>query len=116
MHEGLASQRWTVFHTKSQVPKAEVLRSAGEECKGGVCLSPTIFRAGGFRFYFFSREESRMHVHVYSERGEAKFWLRPRIELAGNFGMSASQIRAAHTLIKEHENEICNAWQEHFGS
>jgi hypothetical protein len=57
-----------------------------------------------------------MHVHVYSERGEAKFWLRPRIELARNFGMSASQIRAAQTLIEEHENEICDAWQEHFGS
>jgi len=50
-------------------------------------LSPTIFRAGGFRFYFFSREETRMHVHVYCERGEAKFWLEPKIELAKNFGM-----------------------------
>ncbi|NJN37011.1 MAG: DUF4160 domain-containing protein [Nitrospiraceae bacterium] len=29
----------------------------------------------GFRFYFFSREEARMHVHVYCDRGEAKFWL-----------------------------------------
>jgi len=27
-------------------------------------MSPTVFREGGFRFYFFSREESRMHVHV----------------------------------------------------
>jgi Domain of unknown function (DUF4160) len=52
-------------------------------------LSPTIFRAGGFRFYFFSREETRMHVHVYCERGEAKFWLEPKIELAKNSGMAA---------------------------
>jgi protein-arginine kinase len=57
-----------------------------------------------------------MHVHVFSERGEAKFWLSPRIELARNFGMSASQIRAAKALIEEHKNEICDAWQEHFGS
>jgi len=28
-----------------------------------------------------------MHVHVYCERGEAKFWLEPKIELAKNFGM-----------------------------
>lgn len=57
-----------------------------------------------------------MHVHVYSERGEAKFWLSPRIELARNFGMSARQLRAAQTLIEKHENEIRDAWQEHFGS
>ncbi len=57
-----------------------------------------------------------MHVHVYCERGEAKFWLSQRIELTRNFGMSARQIRAAQALIEEHENEICNAWQEHFGS
>ena len=78
-------------------------------------LSPTIFRAGGFRFYFFSREETRMHVHVYCERGEAKFWLEPTIELAQNSGMAARQIRGAKTLIEEHYDEIRNAWQKHFG-
>jgi hypothetical protein len=36
-------------------------------------MSPTIFREGGFRFYFFSREEPRMHVHVQGQNGEAKF-------------------------------------------
>ncbi len=78
-------------------------------------MSPTIFRAGGFRFYFFSREEPRMHVHVYCERGEAKFWLEPIVELAQNSGMSARQIRAAKILIEEHDDEIRNAWQAHFG-
>ncbi len=78
-------------------------------------LSPTIFRAGGFRFYFFSREETRPHVHVYSERGEAKFWLDPSVELAKNSGMTTRQIRAAKTLIEEHEDEIRSAWQTHFG-
>ena len=47
-------------------------------------MSPTVFRAGGFRFYFFSREETRMHVHVHHAEGEAKFWLEPEIELAQN--------------------------------
>jgi hypothetical protein len=27
-------------------------------------LSPTVFRDGPFRFFFFSREESRLHIHV----------------------------------------------------
>lgn len=79
-------------------------------------LSPTIFKAGGFRFYFFSREEARMHVHVFCDRGEAKFWLEPTLELAHNFGMTERQIRQAKTLVEEHENEIRSAWQKHFGS
>jgi hypothetical protein len=33
--------------------------------------SPTVFREAGFRFYFFSREEPRMHIHVQGQNGEA---------------------------------------------
>ena len=40
-------------------------------------MSPTVFRYRSYRFYFFSREELRMHVHVFSPDGEAKFWLEP---------------------------------------
>jgi hypothetical protein len=47
-------------------------------------MSPTIFGDGSLRFYFFSREESRMHVHVKGSDGEAKFWMEPEIELAQN--------------------------------
>ena len=50
-------------------------------------MSPTVFRESGFRFYFFSREETRMHVHVQAPEGEAKFWLEPAIELAHNYGL-----------------------------
>jgi hypothetical protein len=52
-------------------------------------MSPTVFREHGYRFYFFSREETRKHVHVYHSNGEAKFWLEPTIELAQNYGLSA---------------------------
>jgi hypothetical protein len=51
-------------------------------------MSPTVFRDHGFRFHFFSREETRMHVHVSCGNGEAKFWLEPDIELARNAGLS----------------------------
>ena len=47
-------------------------------------MSPTVFRQMGYRFFFFSREEKRMHIHVHSENGEAKFWIDPQIELAKN--------------------------------
>ena len=78
-------------------------------------MSPTVFREGEFRFYFFSREEPRCHVHVLCPDGEAKFWLEPNIELAHKFGMSEQQSRAAKRLIEEHQDDIRNAWRKHFG-
>ncbi|MBI1955239.1 MAG: DUF4160 domain-containing protein [Acidobacteria bacterium] len=78
-------------------------------------MSPTIFRERGFRFFFFSREEPRMHVHAYSGRGEAKFWLEPEIELAQNYGLTAAELRVIKGLIEEHKDEIENAWRKHFG-
>jgi ribosomal protein L16/L10AE len=79
-------------------------------------MSPTIFREGPFRFYFFSREETRMHVHVQSSAGEAKFWLEPHIELAHNYGLNMRQINAAYRLVEKHAHEIRKAWKTHFGS
>jgi len=78
-------------------------------------MSPTIFREDGYRFYFFSREESRMHVHVHCADGEAKFWLEPTIELAQNLGLNNRQLRAVQSLIKAHEHEIRATWAKHFG-
>ncbi len=77
-------------------------------------MSPTVFRESGFRFYFFSREEPRLHVHVQSQSGEAKFWLEPTVELAQHTGLSRSELTEAFRLVKEHENDIRSAWHTHF--
>ena len=77
-------------------------------------MSPTVFREGGYRFYFFSREEPRMHVHVYHSEGEAKFWLEPEIELAANSGLNPRRLSVVRTLVRRHENEIRTAWKAHF--
>jgi Domain of unknown function (DUF4160) len=52
-------------------------------------LPPTVFCDGEFRFFFFSREKSSLHIHVSHPDGEAKFWLNPSIELARNIGLSS---------------------------
>ncbi len=77
-------------------------------------MSPTVFREGGFRFYFFSREESRMHVHVQGQSGEAKFWLEPTIEPAQVVGLTQREVAEALRLVKEHEHDIRAAWNKHF--
>lgn len=78
-------------------------------------MSPTIFRAKGLRFFFFSREEQRMHVHVLGAEGEAKVWIEPVIEVAYNHGLRDTAIGTALASIKEREHEIRTAWQQHFG-
>jgi hypothetical protein len=78
-------------------------------------MSPTVFRDGPFRFYFFSREEPRIHVHVQCPDGEAKFWLEPQVALAQNFGLSDQQLRTVQSLIEAHTHEIRGAWTKHFG-
>ena len=77
-------------------------------------MSPTVLRVRGFRFYFFSREEPRAHVHVQHPSGEAKFWIEPRVELFVNYGLKPKQLAEAHTLVEEHLNEIRSAWAKHF--
>jgi hypothetical protein len=77
-------------------------------------VSPTIFYERGFRFFFFSREEPRLHVHVHCGHGEAKFWIEPEIKLVQNYGLTARDLRVVKKLIEEHEDEIKAAWQKHF--
>lgn len=78
-------------------------------------MSPTVFKESGYRFFFFSREEERMHVHIVSSEGEAKFWLEPEIELARNHGHSRKQLKNIESLIEVHHDELVSAWKQHFG-
>ena len=78
-------------------------------------MSPTIFREGPYRFFFFSREETRIHVHVGSSHGEAKFWLSPEIRLAENHGLPEREVGKLVTIIHSHEQQIRDAWSRHFG-
>ena len=48
----------------------------------------TVLKIKDYRFFFFSREELRQHIHIYCQSGEAKFWLKPQIELAKNYKLS----------------------------
>lgn len=75
---------------------------------------PTVLKIGAYRFYFFSREESRVHIHVSCPDGEAKFWLEPEIELANNYKLSRVQLKQIETLIEEHSDDFRNAWSHYF--
>jgi hypothetical protein len=87
-----SGRRWTRGSSCAAEPQTGVKPDAGpRECRdwfqrpsglaSSLDVSPTVFRDGPFRFFFFSREEERLHIHVQSPDGEAKFWIEPRIEL-----------------------------------
>ena len=77
-------------------------------------MSPTVFKVGSYRFYFFSREEPRKHIHITCPSGEAKFWIEPIISLATHYGLSAKQLKELQSLVEEHFDEINAAWNKHF--
>ena len=77
-------------------------------------MSPTVFREGSLRFFFFSREETRPHVHVISPDGEAKIWLEPRVECARSHRLTDRAVRRILALTVEREQEIRDAWTRHF--
>lgn len=75
---------------------------------------PTILKIGNMRFFFFSREESRMHIHIICPEGEAKFWLEPTVELSVNCNLSAQKLGEIEKIVKEHGDEFKRAWQQFF--
>lgn len=77
-------------------------------------MSPTIFRKNGIRYFFFSREETRRHVHILSADGEAKVWMEPKIELVKNYKFSTKEIKEIKSVITEHLDEFIREWNKHF--
>ena len=77
-------------------------------------MSPAIYRERGFKFFFFSNEEKRMHVHIVGHEGEAKFWIDPTIQLAKSYSLSVKELAKLESSVKEHEDEIRTAWKRHF--
>jgi len=77
-------------------------------------MSPTVSARARFGFLLFAEEE-RLHVHVQSADGEAKFWIAPEIELARNYKLSDQDVSRSLQLVVDHEQEIRDAWNGHFG-
>ncbi len=77
-------------------------------------MSPSVFREKGYRFYFLSNEEERIHIHVTCENGEAKFWLEPIISLAVSHGLNPRRLHEIQRIVEAHNHDIVKAWQSYF--
>ena len=77
-------------------------------------MSPTVFRIKGYRFYFLSNEEERIHVHISCEDGEAKFWIEPIVSLATYYGLKKNKLNEIHKIVDKRKDEIIKEWKRHF--
>ena len=77
-------------------------------------MSPTVLRYKNYRFFFFSREETRMHVHVSCPDGEARFWLEPVVALAEHDGLGTKQLKELQSVVERRRDEIVRRWRRHF--
>ena len=77
-------------------------------------MSPSVFREKGYRFYFLSNEEDRIHIHVTCESGEAKFWLEPIVSLATYHKLNPKKLGEIQGIIEERKDEIIREWRKHF--
>ncbi len=75
---------------------------------------PTVFIEGPYRFYFFSREEIRRHIHVASSNGEVKIWLEPEISVAKVINLSSVEVNEILEIIQKRKEDINECWNKHF--
>jgi Domain of unknown function (DUF4160) len=77
---------------------------------------PTVLRWRGYKFLFFSLDESEPpHVHVRKGSSEAKFWLAD-CQLAKSRGFPDHELRRVQRAIEERREELLRAWHEYFGA
>jgi len=75
---------------------------------------PTVLRIGKYRFFFYSNENNEPpHIHVKAAECEAKFWLGA-VGLAFNHGYKSHELNEVERLVKEHQADLLEAWNEYF--
>lgn len=68
----------------------------------------------GYRIGFYSYDKSEpMHMHVYRENMEAKFWLEPDVRLARNHGFSERELRKIIRKLEDNFSRLRNLWEAH---
>ncbi|MDR0547103.1 MAG: DUF4160 domain-containing protein [Dysgonamonadaceae bacterium] len=78
-------------------------------------MSPLFLNEKGYRFFTWSKEEERKHIHILKEEKQCKYWLEPFIELAENQGFKVHELNEIQKIIAKNETEFNERWFKHFG-
>lgn len=79
---------------------------------------PTVLRFDGLRAVVYPNDHRPAHLHVIGRGCEAVFNLNCPIgpvELRENYGFSSREIASIQTVLTEHREELCRAWEEIHG-
>jgi len=74
---------------------------------------PTLFRAFGLRFFFYSNEHEPIHIHIRNADGEAKFDIK-NMKWIDNKGLKRKDLKLAESLIEENKDLIIISWYNYF--
>jgi hypothetical protein len=75
---------------------------------------PTILTVAGYRFFFYSRENSEpAHIHVENGDRLAKYWLDP-VEMASSKRFRAHQLTEIRALVMGNRIIFLEAWNAYF--
>ncbi|MBV9705974.1 MAG: DUF4160 domain-containing protein [Chloroflexi bacterium] len=83
-------------------------------------MSPTVFKKGSYRFFFWSNEPDRPHIHCQRDNAIAKFWLekngKPEIEFVSkeSGGFSQKELKDIRHIIEENLYFLIKEWCDHF--
>lgn len=76
---------------------------------------PKILYINGYSFLFFSNEGfERIHIHVSKGDAEAKFWIKPIIELDYSEDFNPAELRFIKSTIVQNKDLIIQKWNEYF--
>jgi hypothetical protein len=77
-------------------------------------MTPVVQKTRPYRFYFYSHESNEPpHVHIDRDDQSAKFWLSP-VSLAYNLGLSPKEPRKIESITTENQQQLVEAWHDHF--
>jgi len=74
---------------------------------------PTILRWKGYKFFFFSLEEDRPHIHVTKQNGQAKVWL-DNFTVAKSQGFSQKDLNVIQRKVEAEYAAFLERWNDYF--
>jgi hypothetical protein len=75
---------------------------------------PTILRKLGFRFFFYSNENTEPpHVHIEKGEGYGKYWIDP-VEKDHMHNFNKKEEKQAAEIVEEEQDNFKKKWYEFF--
>ncbi|MFU0505909.1 DUF4160 domain-containing protein [Pseudaminobacter sp. NGMCC 1.201702] len=75
---------------------------------------PTVLRAAGLRFHFYSADgHEPPHIHIEGTGRKAKVWLQ-EVRVAKNGGFSEIELSRILEIVSKNRAKLLEAWNDFF--